>query len=260
MARREEKILFVLDWLLEFRFSSLPLLSQRIDQPLANTRKFFNDLLDAGLIQAFKNVHTKNQRYVLLKKAGVSYLEGHGRDVSGATTRIQHLGKYGRVIHDLSVQHAVLSRLDKFQEVIWDSRINKDDYVERPDAILVTEKGIRIALEYERWRKDRKRIFLIYESHLKAIRDKKFSGVYYDFYSPADVAFYRQLFLHGESKPDIDDMLPENDYSSSSVYWPQYIREKKSGRVLETKRMVRPFDYGVKNLDKIVSFAHNPFE
>lgn len=194
-AIREEKVRLVLDWLLEFRFSSIDLLSSRLEQPKVNTNRFFNDLISSGLIQIFKNVHTKNERYVMLTTTGLSYLEAYGRDISKATTRVQHLGKYSKIIHDMSVQHSVLNRIHKYDEVIWDRHIDPDDFgSDRPDALLHSAKGHWVALEYERWRKDRKRIFMTYLAHVRAIEKKKYQAVLYDFNSEVDKNHYKDLF------------------------------------------------------------------
>lgn len=155
-AIKEEKTRLVLDWLLEFRFSSIDLLAKRISSNSVNSNRFFNSLLRDGVIQAFKNVHTKNERYVMLTTAGLSYLEVLGRDISKSTTRVQHLGRYSQIIHDMAVQYAVLNRIDQFKEVIWDRHIDLPEHQEKPDAILLSPKGYWVALEYERWRKDTK--------------------------------------------------------------------------------------------------------
>src|SRR5690606_20062500 len=38
---REEKVMLVLDWLLEFRFSSIPILAARLGQTAVNANRFF---------------------------------------------------------------------------------------------------------------------------------------------------------------------------------------------------------------------------
>ena len=235
-AIKDEKTRLVLDWLLEFRFSSIDLLSKRIGSNSVNSNRFFNSLIKDGVIQSFKNVHTKNERYVMLTRAGVSYLEVAGRDITKAVTRVQNLGRYSHIIHDMAVQYAVLNRLDQFEEVIWDKNINLPDRLEKPDAILKSPRGYWVALEYERWRKDTKRIYISFMNHANALSEKLYAGVFYLFDRDADFKHYQKLF--------------------NEDVWPCYKREKKSGKI---KRLESTFEPdGVKNLRKCFVFLHEP--
>ncbi len=69
-AVREEKRRLVLDWLLEFQFSSVDLLARRLGLTYQSSYKFFRALLDAQIIQSFKSVYTNQVRYLMLTKAG----------------------------------------------------------------------------------------------------------------------------------------------------------------------------------------------
>lgn len=237
-AIKEEKTRLVLDWLLEFRFSSIDLLAKRIGSNAVNANRFFNALLSDGVIQSFKNVHTKNERYVMLTSAGLAYLEVQGRDISKATTRVQHLGRYSHIIHDMAVQYAVLNRLYQFEEVIWDRHIDLPEHQEKPDVIMRSPRGYWVALEYERWRKDTKRIYISFMNHSAALEAKLYAGVFYLFDRAADHLHYKKLF-------DAEE-------------WPRYKRERKSGRIKHLDSTFKPDD--VKNLRKCFVFLHEPVE
>ena len=90
-AVQEEKRRLVLDWLLEFQFSSVDLLAQRLGLTYQSSYKFFRALLDDQLIQHVKGVHTNQARYLMLTKAGVDLLQVAGRDVSDAHTCVRLL-------------------------------------------------------------------------------------------------------------------------------------------------------------------------
>ena len=49
----KDKIKIVLDWLLEFHFSTIDLLAERIGQKKTNANRFFNKLISDGLVQVF---------------------------------------------------------------------------------------------------------------------------------------------------------------------------------------------------------------
>lgn len=238
-AVKDEKTRLVLDWLLEFRFSSIDVLAQRIGSNAVNSNRFFNTLLSDGVIQSFKNVHTKNDRYVMLTAAGLSYLEVLGRDLSIATTRVSHLGRYSKIMHDIAVQQAVVKRLEIIDEVVWDKNIVAEtNIMERPDALLRHRlKGYWFAIEYERWRKDSKRIYLSFYTHAQAIIKRKYQGVYFIFDKEIDMLHYQKLFD-----------APE---------WQRYNR-KKSGHVETLKEKFIPDQ--TPSLRKCFLFVHEPVE
>jgi len=238
-AIKDEKIRLVLDWLLEFRFSSIDILAARLGQSSKNANRFFNSIIEQNLIMPFKNVHTKNQRYVMLTTSGASYLEAAGRDISSANTRVASLGKYSQIIHDLSVQVSVLNRLYKHQEIIWDRNIIFASEHNRPDALLYSVKEsneLWSALEFERWRKDKKRIYLAFQYHVEHIKNKRYAGVHYLFESLADRNYYEKLFKEER--------------------WPQYKREKKSGSVKLLSSGFSPDS--IPNLRRRFVFSHEP--
>ena len=180
-AIREEKRRLVLDWLLEFQFSSVELLAQRLGLTYHSSYKFFRALLDDQIIQHVKSVHTHQTRYLMLTKAGVDLLQVTGRDVSKAQTQPSRLNRYSHIMHDLAVQHAVLKRLAHYDEVIWDKHINIPEQFDNPDVLLHAPKGYWVAFEYERWRKETKRIYLSFMNHVRALIKRHYSGVYYLF-------------------------------------------------------------------------------
>ncbi len=135
-AIRDDKRRLVLDWLLEFQFSSFELLAQRLGLTIRSSYDFFRSLLKQHLLQEFKNVYTHQARYLMLAKAGVDLLQVAGRDVANAHTQPSRLNRYAHLMHDLAVQRAVLKRLDHYDEVIWDKHITLPDQYEKPDALL----------------------------------------------------------------------------------------------------------------------------
>ena len=240
-AIKDEKTRLVLDWLLEFRFSSIEVLSARIGQIPSNANRFFNSLLNDKIIQSFKNAHTKNYRFFMLASAGVGYLEAEGRNIEKAVTKVATLGRYSHIIHDLSVQYIVLNRMQSWEEVVWDKNINFGDDSDRPDVLLKYHKGEKTfwsAIEYERWRKDSKRIFLTFYNHVKNIQNKRYVGVTYLFQQEADAAHYQKLFKTED--------------------WPIYERSGVSGKIRKTGDIFNPDN--IENIRKRFVFKYEPVE
>lgn len=237
-AIKEEKTKLVLEWLLEFRFSSIDLLSKRIGSNPVNANRFFNALISDGVIQVFKNVHTMNERYVMLTTAGLAYLEVWGLDISRGVTKVAHLGRYSHIMHDMAVQNAVLNRLNSYVEVIWDRHIDFADGSERPDALLKSQNNYWVALEYERWRKDKKRIFINYYHHVEALKKRHYRGVYFLFDKEADMKYYQSVFNEPE--------------------WPLYKRFNGTGRISPLNKSFRTDS--IPNLRDCFVFLFEPIE
>jgi len=238
MDIKKEKINLVLEWLLEFRFSSVDLLARRLNTDMGNSYRFFNSLVKDGVIMKFKNVHTRNNTYLMLTTTGVSYLEGEGVCVKNAVTRVSNLGKYSNIIHDMAVQEAALKRIKNYKEIIWDRNIELEGSEEKPDLLLKKDNGTVVALEYERWRKDRKRIFRTFFVHAKRLMNKEYRGVYYVFDKKIDMAYYEKMF--------------------NERVWNMYKREKKTGRIQPLNESFEPDK--IENLRKCFIFIHEPIE
>ena len=235
-AIREEKRRLVLDWLLEFQFSSVDLLAQRLGLTPQSSYKFFRALLDDQLIQHVKSVHTNQARYLMLAKAGVDLLQVAGRDVANVHTQPTRLNRYSHIMHDLAVQHAVLKRLDQYDEVIWDKHITFPDHDDKPDVLLHAPKNYWVAFEYERWRKEDKRIYLSFMNHTRALLKRHYSGVYYLFDREPDLVHYQTLF--------------------AAQAWPEYHYNRKTGKITTAGTHFQPD--AIERLRDCFLFIHEP--
>ena len=235
-AIREEKRRLVLDWLLEFQFSSVELLARRLGLTYHGSYKFFRSLLDDQIIQQFKSVHTHQARYLMLTKAGVDLLQVAGRDVSKAQTQPARLNRYSHIMHDLAVQSTVLKRLAHYDEVIWDQHINLLEQYDKPDVLMHSPKNYWVAFEYERWRKETKRIYLSFMNHAKALIKRHYSGVYYLFDREPDLVHYQTLFVAQE--------------------WPEYNYNRKTGKIMPVGTHFQPD--AIERLRDCFLFIHEP--
>lgn len=235
-AIHEEKRRLVLDWLLEFRFSSVDLLAYRLGSTPRHSYPFLRALLAQQLIQEAKSVASTNVRLFLLTRQGVDYLQVAGRDVSQALTRGDRPNRYAQVMHDLAVQASMLRRLQHYDEVIWDQHIRLPDPVTRPDALAHSPKDYWVAFEYERWRKADKRIYLSFRNHTQALLKRHYDLVYFLFARKHDCLHYQKLFAADE--------------------WPEYRYYPQTGKILRTAQTFRPDS--ITNLRKVFRFLHEP--
>ena len=235
-AIREEKLRLVLDWLLEFRVSSVELLAQRLGLTYHGSYKFFRSLLDDQIIQHFNSVHLRHARSLMLTRTGAAILQAAGRDISKALTTPARLTRYSHILNDLAVQRAVLKRLDHYDEVIWDQHLALPDQFENPDVLLHSPKNYWVALDYERWRKEDKRIYLAFMNHARALIKRHYSGVYYLFDREADLVYYQTLF--------------------AAQAWPEYHYHRKTGKITLAGTHFKPDT--IERLRDCFLFLHEP--
>lgn len=239
MAIKEDKMRIVLDWLLEFRFSTREVLAARLGQSANDAGRFFNRIVSQGFIFKFRNVHTKFHDFFMLTLSGVSYLEACGRDISKACTRSNRLSRYSQILHDLAVQKAVLGMLDGHQSVVCDRNIDfLGDGAIKPDVIMTHKNGYNVAVEYERWRKESKRIFASFERHLLSLQDGHYAGVYYLFDQLDDKNFYENLFRKDE--------------------WPRYKVDRRTGRIKRVSGIAIYPDDDFPEFREAFVFQHQP--
>ena len=219
-AIREEKTLLVLDWLLEFRWSSFELLATRLDMRSKTSYKFFRALVEEGLIQIFKSVPAKIARCFLLTRRGATQLQDAGRDISHAHTSPAGVTHDATIGHDLAVQAAVLRRRHQYDEVIWKPHITLPEPFEKPDVLLRLPQGAWVALDYERQRKDDSRIYIAFRNHAEAIMNQHYGGVHLLFDRPADLKRYRTLF--------------------DAEAWPEYDFNRKKGKITALTTTFKP--------------------
>jgi len=235
-AIRADKRRLVLDWLREFRFSTREVLAQRLQSTVKGTYQLLHDLRHQGLIQEFRSIYTNQTRFLTLSKPGFEILRQAGRDVPRAVVPTHRLSRYASILHDLAVQQAVVKRLHHYTDVIWAQQIQIPDHFEKPDALLRTPKGYWVAIDYERYRKDQKRVYLSFFNHTRALINRHYSGVYYLFDREDVLAFYQALFTKSE--------------------WREYHDNRQTGKITATGKIFKPDS--IKNLPNCFAFIHEP--
>lgn len=232
---KADKVSIVLDWLLEFRFSSLDILGSRLELSTSNCYKFFAMLIKEDIVQEFKNVHTRGTRYVMLTKTSVSYLEADGRDISKAVVRSDRLGRHSTIVHDMAVQKSALALIKEYDcdQLVWDRNIEYEG--ERPDLLFHSPKGYWGALEYERWKKKEPQIYRIFRFHVDSIVESRYSAIFYYFDQIADMKAYQSLFNKSE--------------------WPTFSRDRV-GRWKVQKDVFKPSS--IEGLESRFKFVHYP--
>ena len=231
-----DKQQIVLDWLLEFRFSSFALLARRLGQTCHTSYKFFRLLRKNGLVQRFTHDYYNHEKYYMLTRAGAAVLHEAGRDIANACAGPSRLIRYAALRHDLAVQQLVLNRLSRCLEVIWDRHIRLPPPFDRPDVLMLTRDHFWIAFEYERSQKTDKRIYMAFRKHAKAIIKRHYHGAYFFFARESDRAHYQTLF--------------------DSPEWPEYKVNRQTGKIFTLYETFKPDT--VTNLRKCFLFIHEP--
>lgn len=245
IAIRDDKTLIVLEWLLEFRFSTYDVLSSRIDSNSTNSNRFFRMLVERKMIKSFKSAYATGRKFVMLDLNGIGFLESKGRPVGKAVTRESRLGNYSNLMHDIAIQNIVLEAINSrrseevhYVEVLWDRNIDNLDNDVRPDAMLKTSKGKIVCFEIERFRKELRKVYYKYRLHAESILEGRYNGVFYFFLNKSDKIYYERLA--GEDS------------------WPFVVKDKKArGKLTQKTKGYIPSEKS-RTLHKCFSFVHSP--
>ena len=222
LAISEDKIRVSLAWLAEFRFVDYDLLGVLLEIPPNNVSRFVKQMIDKGYVRIITNQFTGKKKFLVIMKLGVDFLMAKGVDASKASTRISSIGKNSAIVHDLHLQSLVIKHLPYLEKVVWDRNIDVPEGFNRPDALLHFKNGAKIAYEYERWAKEKKRIHFLYTNHFELIRQGYFNSVVFWFDCSSDKESYTRVFEEGR--------------------WPRYYKEKRSGRLIKKTGGLFDFD------------------
>jgi hypothetical protein len=220
---KDEKMFIVFSWLLEFRFSTPKILTNLLGLSITSTPRFFSGLIKNGFIKVLKNVHTDKERLYMLTQLSVDFLVAREIDVSNAVTKAGRLERYSMILHDIGVQSFVFSKISTCSEVVWDKNIVDIDSKCRPDALMkISSNGQFVGIEYERWRKNLKRIYSSFVNHSNQMVGGHYKGVYFIFNSESDKIHYQELF--------------------NSERWPLFSQHAGTGKLSHTGQFFYPDD------------------
>jgi hypothetical protein len=217
VAIKKEKTTIVLSWLVEFRFSTIEIMAARIGQTSQQGVRFFNSLISDGFIRQFKNSMIPTRLFMLTPKGGEMISMLLSREVN-VHTRVSTYGRSTKLAHDLAVQKMALKFISGIDGIVWDNNIVGELDIPphtRPDALMHSRNNFWWALELERTRKAKARIFFAYYNHIQNMRDGHYKGVRYIFNNEAVCKYYQGVF--------------------NEPVWPMYSRNPKTGRLVQVR-------------------------
>ena len=196
-----------------WNFGSPPLLSwpNALARRATRPTNSFACFARTGSCNGLPMTITTTSSIYMLTRAGAAVLHEAGRDIANAWTSPSRLIRYPYIMHDLAVQQAAISRLDNYTEVISEHHIVIPEPFHRPDMLMRNPKNFWLAFEYERSRKQTKRIFISFNNHAQASSTNHYHGTYFLFDRESDMAYYRKLF--------------------DSKEWPKYNFNRSTGKL-----------------------------
>lgn len=215
----QDKLEILFEWLVEFRYSNKETLARVLRQPLGSCERLFKKLRDEEWLQEFgSDFAVKSAKFLMLGPKVRAWMIAYGKEADRIVTSPNQIKKSSQVIHHIMVQQVILDKVLDSQVVSITSEFHMDEKAKdkRPDAYLTLEKGYKIAIEVERWKKDKARVYYSLHAHLEMIKENIHNGVLYFATSQPDRDFYKGCFDE-ERWPII--------YKTSGRY-------KKTGRIL----------------------------
>ena len=199
---KHDKMKVIFNFLYEFQFSNIDNLAVLLGSTPPAQRRFLSALVEDGYLTKFKNsTMMQNLYFYGLTQLSIDFLIGAQIIKEGSrATPISRFKKVNNLPHHLEVQRYLLINWNRFDQVFWEGGFYFRSEHHRPDAIyMAVGKEHKVAIEYERWVKDSRRVFdTFYRNAINIDRNKLYQGVIYMFYSEDDMQTYSALFDHNE--------------------------------------------------------------
>jgi DNA-binding Lrp family transcriptional regulator len=213
LARGAEKTQLALEWIASFHFTVLPILALRLGIHENTAWRFVKKLKAKGFIRGV-DVFVIRHELLLLTQTGLQYGEELTERIFHYTTEPSKINT-NRVRHDLNVQMAVLSRLREGDSFLPERLLKWGDRRKVPDA-LVESRQQKWALEIELTSKSDDRIYIGFESHIKALHDGLYDQVEYIFKTKTLMDYYLRRF-----RSDVWPVYSWNDQQKRRLQVPQ---------------------------------------
>lgn len=227
-AIRDDKAIVLLAWIAEFRFTTKALAQELLGSSQPAVSRFIKTLVEAGLLRCVRSFFIDAELLMLTSKS-VDFLRSYGVFHDSVQLRSSLIARYSNVLHDLEVQRIcqqlIAARKDKevqYRELSFEKNILEKEFAGfKPDAILKNSNGQHVAIEYERWRKAKDRVYFKLRGHVINIEQERYDSVVYFCSNENDVKFY-QMFMEEQS-------------------WPVFTKAK-SGKMIKTTQEFFPSD------------------
>ncbi|RYZ90052.1 MAG: hypothetical protein EOP04_05135 [Proteobacteria bacterium] len=218
-VRGQEKTKLVLAWLLEWRVSSLQILSARIGLAPTSSTRFFKMLLSRNILERIKAHNSDKRDLVILGPEGHKMLGTSGIESAAELNRVRKYTKKKTLHHDLEAQKAVLKLMSQTMEVVSD--FNSKMEGKTPDALLfrwnrTTQKVHKVAVEMEKTAKGSKAIYDFLNIYLDLIEKGEVSEVCVFFSYEDDLKTYCRYFDR-DMWPSIGKKRIKNDLVPTTI-------------------------------------------
>ena len=225
-----ERRMLVLKWLHIFGYSNRETILRLIDRSDRGGYRFIADLIRHGYIQKFNNVSYSKDLFMLDKK-GIGWLMECGI-VERDKPKLPNKRKFiitDRVLHEVGLHRSVLAVLLNTQDKVHLTKLDKEVRCKSLmlDALMFLEaieleKNAKIAIEYERTEKSRRRIEFLLVEHMKNMSEKLYSTTYFCFTDKRLHDYYMQILI---DRPNQWSKNKQGKLHNSRPYPEQYDRE-----------------------------------
>ncbi|WP_417510850.1 hypothetical protein [Methylophaga sp.] len=192
-ARFEEKRDFLIEWVLEFHYTTPRILCSALGLNRQHQSNFFASLKKSGLFKFIRHPFIR-ENVIILSHQGRNYaflLSELAESYSMTESRI--IGS--NLIHNLNVQQAVISRADLSRpfNFRFDKNVTEISKGKRPDAVYM-KNGVWHALEVEITQKSRNRIYAGFLEQIENMKSEHYELVEYIFPSASLMSRYQKRF------------------------------------------------------------------
>lgn len=213
--RFKQKNDFIVEWIVNFKFSTPKVLCLALGLKRENQGGFFSALKRSGLF-IFVRTPLIMEEILILSHSGKEYastLSSLGGTYSITKSRVVS----STLIHSLCIQKVLIKRglVTRPFPFTCEHYLNSISFNKRPDA-LFEEGGVTFALEVELTQKNSQRIYLGFVNHIELMKKGTYKKVFYVFPDEALMLRYTKRFneeswpmfftdKHGKIRPKYDN-------------------------------------------------------
>ncbi len=241
IERSKEKTTLILQWLLNYRISSIEILAAVIGLAPNGASRFFKKLIKEKLIEPIMPINYPRRGLVILGTRAAAYLEDDTRDFTADILKGRRMATKEGIHHSLQIQKAVLKHLPSAMEVV--SEFDLQISGKRPDALVFKEKAT-FAIELEHTIKFKKTVHLIFQQYIDMIESRQVDVVIFYFSVVKHREDYERYFKEEDwNEAKIDKKKKTTKLTGSMIHIPQdhWIRKRVLFRDLPPREPAKIF-------------------
>lgn len=191
IGRGEEKTRLLLEWVASFQFTTVAILAKRMGVSENTALRFVQKMKARDIVRGVPSGVVRSE-LIMLTAGGADYCAQMVSQLFTFVTKPSKL-TYGRILHNLAVQKAVVARVGRDTPFWGERQLRKHNWGKTPDA-MIEHEDLKWVYEVELTAKEDKRIYIAFQRHIKGLFLNRYDRVVYAFEKQNLLDYYKARF------------------------------------------------------------------